>query len=287
MVREIIYLIEDVRKQTDNNDTNGVKDKEIIRYFQDGIRSIQAIIFKNNPLCAYLQDSEEYPANTAREFALPSDCYADNAVSMVEVQGAGNCWSVLNRVWPEDHFFGWYTRNKKVVLSGDEAQAFPQAIKVSYFKRLARFDKVWATVASVAGQVVTLSNVDADFGLVDRYCSFVTAAGVEKLPGLKIASYTSTTITFPAGVDVSSLVLGDQLLMGANVSLTLDLPEEVESYLMDYVAKRVYARNNYSLEGSKIDLFNAEEKDNIAAIFGDASQAITRTPITDTSYLRI
>lgn len=287
-MREIIYLIDDVRIQTDNRDKNGVKDKEIIRYFQDGVRAIQAVIFKNNPLSAYFQEPKIYPVTSgSREYTLPSDCFADNAVSMVETQGSGNCWSSLDRVWPEDKFYGWFTRNKKVVLSGDESKAFPNSIRVWYFKRLARFDKAWAKVDSVAGQVVTLTEVDTDFGLVDRYCSFVDSDGISKLAGLRISAFDTTTVTFPAGVDVSSLVAGDQLLMGANTSLLLDLPEEVESYLMDYVAKRVYGRNNYGTDASKIDVFSMEERDNIAAIFGDASQAITRTPITDTSYLRL
>jgi hypothetical protein len=152
---------------------------------------------------------------------------------------------------------------------------------------LAKFDKAWATVDSVAGQVVTLSNVDTDFSTVDKYCSFVTATGTAKLSGLAKASSTDTTITFPAGVNVSTLVAGDLLLMGANVSLTLDLPEEVESYLMDYVAKRIYGRNNYTSDTSKIENFTDEGRANILAIFGDASQAQTRTPITDTDFLRL
>ena len=288
-MREITYLINDVREQTDNEDTNGVSDKEIIRYFNDGVRAIQAMIFKNNPLSAYFQEPEVYPpANGSREYTLPSDCFGDNAVSMVEYSGnSSDCWSVLDRVWPEDKFFGWFTRNKKVVISGDESRPMPENIRVWYFKRLPKFDKAWAKVDSIAGQVVTLTEVDTDFGKVDRYCSFVTADGAEKLPGLKIESYTDTTITFPAGVDVSGLVAGDKLLMGANVSLTLDLPEEVESYLMDYVAKRIYGRNNYTTDTSKIEYFTEEGRANILAIFGDASQAILRTPITDTDYLRI
>lgn len=286
-MREIAYLISDVREQTDNEDTNGVKDREFIRYFNDGVRAIQAIIFKSNPLSAYFQEPVIFSPIAGREYTLPSNCFGDNAVSMVEAAGAGDCWSVLDRVWPEDKFFGWFTRNKKVVISGDESRAMPENIRVWYFKRLAKFDKAWAKVDSVVGQVVTLTEVDTDFGKVDRYCSFVDADGVSKLPGLKIESYTDTTVTFPAGVDVSGLVAGDQLLMGANVSLTLDLPEEVESYLMDYVAKRIYGRNNYTTDTSKIEYFTEEGRSNIMAIFGDASQAILRTPITDTDYLRI
>ena len=287
-MREIKYLINDVREQTDNRDINGVKDKEIIRYFNDGVRAIQAIIFKNNPLSSYFQEPEIYPSTSgSREYTLPSDCFGDNAVSMVEAQGSGDCWTPMDRVWPEDKFYGWFTRNKKVVISGDESLAFPESIRVWYFKRLAKFDKAWGKVVSVLGQVVTIEEVDTDFSTVDKFCSFVTEDGTAKLSGLRILSSTDTTITFPAGVDVSSLVAGDLLLMGANVSLTLDLPEEVESYLMDYVAKRVYGRNNYTSDTSKIEYFTEEGRANILAIFGDASQAVTRTPITDTDYLRL
>lgn len=290
-MRELRYLIQDVREQTDNVDINGVKDKEFIRYFNDGVKSIQAIIFKNNPLCSYFQTSVEYQTPIAgRSFDLPENCYANNAVTFVEVlsdASVNDLYSPLRRCWQEDQnsFQGWYTRNNQVVFTGTRDVSLGYSARVWFFYRVPRFDKAWATVTNVTGQVITLTVADADFSNIDRFVTFsdpvTRERRVTKLP---------YTVTLPTQItvvgDVSTVAVGDLMTMG-DASLTLCIPNEVEPYLMDYVAKRIYTRNNYSLDGSKIEFFTAEEKADIAAIFGDAGQAIQSTPITDTSYLEI
>jgi hypothetical protein len=287
-MREIAYLINDVREQTDNRDTNGVKDKEIIRYYQDAKRAIQALIFKNNPLCSYFQESVEFtPVAGTREYDLPSNCYAQNAVTRVEVQNSEDTWVALERAWPEDNMYGWFTRNGKLVLTGDEEEAYPETIRVWYFKRLPRFDKAWARVSSIAGQTVNLTSVDTDFSTVDNYVTFYNVDGEPTLEAAKVDSSTDSTVVLAASANTGSLNATDWMLMGQDSAPTLDLPDEVEPYLQDYVARRIMTRNNYISEAAKLDAFTEEEKSQIIAIFGDAGQTITRTPITDTEFLRL
>jgi hypothetical protein len=290
-MRELRYLIQDVREQTDNTDVNGVKDKEFIRYFNDGVKSLQAIIFKNNPLCSYFQKSVNYTTPIAgRSFDLPQDCYASNAVTFVEVISStslDDVYSPLRRCWQEDQnsFQGWYTRNNQIVFTGKKDVSLGYSAKVWYFYRVPRFDKAWATVNSVSGQTVTITVSDADFSNVDRFVSFSDPVTRQiKLSKLPYTVNSPTQITLVG--NITTLAAGDIMTMGDG-TLTLDMPDEVEPYLMDYVAKRVYGRNNYRLDGSKIEYFSEDEKANIAAIFGDAGQAIQGTPITDTSYLGI
>jgi hypothetical protein len=287
-MRELKYLINEVREATDNRDTNGVKDKEIIRYFQDGIKSIQALIFKNNPLCSYFQESEEYtPVAGTREYDLPDDCYAFNAVSRVEYQNENDVWCQLERAWPEDNFLGWFTRGKKLVITGDENQEYPETLRVWYFKRLPRFDKSWGAVDTVVGDTVNLTGtIDTDFATVDGFASFKLSTGgdITAATGLRILSSTSSSVTFDSA---SGMGPGHLMTMGQNTSMALDMPDECEPYLIDYVSRRVFARNNYASDGAKIDVFTQEERADLISIFADAGQAITRTPVTDTDFLRI
>lgn len=287
-MKELEFLINDVREQTDNNDTNGVKDREFVRYFNDGVKTIQAIIFKNNPLCSYYQEPVIYsPVANSRVYDLPSDCYGDNAVSMVEMESSANEWYPVDRVWPEDgnSFFGWFTRNKQVVISGDPDRTLSQRIRVWYFKRLPRFDKAWATVDSVAGQIITITVSDAEMFKVDRFISILTAAGVVRVANLSYVKTSATTITVVG--DLTGVVATDVIVMGKNSLLTVDLPEECEPYLTDYVAQRVVGRNNYTEDWNKMNFWTSEERSNIIAIFADAAQAQARAPITDTEYMRI
>ena len=286
MLKELKYLIYDVREQTDNRDENGVKDREFVRYFNDGVKTIQAMIFKNNPLCKYYQASAILtPSSTPRVYDLPADVFGDNAITLVEVKSDSR-WRPLDQVWPEDGdaFLGWFTRNKQLYISGDQDRAFDGTIRVWYFKRLYRFDKVWATVASTAGQNITLSDVDAELFKIDTYLTIVSEEGVQRA-SVRYKKVDDTTVTVTG--EISTVVAGDLVLLGKNATLTLDMPEECEPYLMDYVAQRVAGRNSYGEDWNKLNFWTTEERSNIIAIFADASQAEVRAPITDTEYLRI
>ena len=84
-IRRLEYLINDVRLSTDNLDTNGIKDREFVRYFNDAIRMAQLLVFKNMPLSNHFQETEIYTNITPdAQLTLPAPCYADNAVSTVE-----------------------------------------------------------------------------------------------------------------------------------------------------------------------------------------------------------
>jgi hypothetical protein len=295
-MRELSYLINDVREQTDNEDINGVSDKEIIRYFNDGVKSIQAIVFKNNPLCSYFQKSVIFQSPVAgMSFDLPSDCYAFNAVSFVEAlsdASINDLYMPLERCFQEDqnNFQGWFTRNKQVVFTGTKDISIGYQARAWYFYRLPKFDKIWATVASRTNNVITLNvlddkllSVDNRITVVDDVTREVKATNLLYVVNSTIPTYT---ITIRDG-DFSRVGNDDFILMGGQSSLDLDLPDEVEPYLLDYVAKRIYSRNNYALDASKIDFFTADDRANITAIFADASQSLQRSPITDTSFMMV
>lgn len=292
-MRELQFMINDVREQTDNRDVNGIKDKEIVRYFNDGIKTIQAMIFKNNPLCSYYQKPKEYaPLLSSREYALPDDCYAENAVSLVSMYNnngySNDYWTPVDRVWPEDGgaFFGWFTRNKTLYFSGDKDRTLTQKIQVWYFNRLPRFDKAWATVVSKAGQVITIGNIDTEMFTIDRYISILSSVdGSVKVAGLSYKKTTATTITVVG--DLTNVAADDFVVMGKFTLMTLEMPEECEPYLMDYVAQRIASRNVYTEDFKNLNYWTSEERSNIIAIFADASQAEVRAPITDTEYMRI
>ena len=291
-MRELSYLINDVREQTDNEDVNGVSDKEIVRYFNDGVKSIQAVVFKNNPLCSYFQKSVVFQSPVAgMSFDLPSDCYAFNAVSFVEAlsdSSINDLYMALERCYQEDqnNFQGWFTRNKQVVFTGTKDISLGYQARAWYFYRLPKFDKAWATVSSKLGQVLTISVLDDKFSTVDRKITVVNPTTREvKIKGLVYTVTTPTSITIVG--DVSAIANGDLILMGDDSSLTLDMPDEVEPYLLDYVAKRIYSRNNYALDAAKVEFFTREDKANITAIFADASQSLQRSPITDTSFMMV
>lgn len=291
-MRELKFLVNEVRIATDNVDENGVKDREISRYFADGVKAIQAIVFKNNPLCSYFQKSVEFPSASTRVYTLPSDCYGQNAVSRVEVKGAGDRWSTLKRVWPEDGYFGWYTQNNTLVLSGDEGESFPEVIRVTYFYRLARPALKLSTIQTPAVSSILCSETfdNAEAVKTDTFVTVTELDGTIIQSGLRADSITlGTTIALNAStpLDLGLVSAGDSVVLGSHSTFKVDLPDECEPFLLDYVQKRVFGRNNYSAEARLAQDFTEEDKMHIASIFGDAGQSITDTPITDTDFMGI
>ena len=152
-MRKLRFLINDVREATDNEDTNAISDKEIIRYFNDCIKSIQAIVLKNNPRSAYFQANVTLEAPLqGRFFPLPEDCFAFNAVTYVEVLSEASIddyWYMLEQRMQEDqnNFFGWYTKNKEIYFTGRNDVHVGNSARVWYFKRLPSWQKSVGTVS--------------------------------------------------------------------------------------------------------------------------------------------
>ena len=85
----------------------------------------------------------------------------------------------------------------------------------------------------------------------------------------------------------AGIVNGSYILPEKDSVLEIDLPDEVETYLLDYVSKRIYSRSNYREDTNNVSGFSEEAKANITAIFGDVSNAIIQAPITNTDYLEV
>lgn len=289
-MRKLRYLINDVRESTDTEDTNAISDREITRYFNDCIRSIQAIVLKNNPRSAYFQANVIYEAPLqGRFFPLPEDCYAFNAVTFVEVLSEASIndfWYMLEQRSQEDqnNFFGWYTKNKEIYFTGRDDVRVGNSAKVWYFKRLPSWQKSIGTVSGIAGQVVSFSGTyklnHAEY--ITVYSSLNEKIGTYQInPDLSVNGQI-TIIGSTAGI-----VNGSYILPEKDSVLEIDLPDEVETYLLDYVSKRIYSRSNYREDTNNVSGFSEEAKANITAIFGDVSNAIIQAPITNTDYLEV
>lgn len=289
-MRKLKFLISDVREATDNKDVNAISNKEFVRYFNDCIRSIQAIVLKNNPRAAYFQSFIQLQAPLqGRWFDLPDDCFAFNAVTFVEVlseSSLNDYWYRLEQVSQEDqnYFFGWFTKNKQIFFTGRNDVQVGNACKVWYFKKIPSWQIEVSKVQSIAGQEITLSKAHK----LD-YADYITIYSKE---GVKRGSFEidpeQSTPTKIVSLDPLAGVIGTDLILPEKDSvLDVELPDEVETYLLDYVSKRIYSRNNYREDTNQVAQFSEEAKANITAIFGDMSNTIIRPVITDTSFLEV
>lgn len=295
-MRRIEFLINQVRRSTDNTDKNGISDAEIIEFFNDGIEAIQSIIHAQNFTPDLFLATTTYDFNfSTNSYALPADIYSTNAVMLVEVRfGSSDVnegFRTVKRITDMEQadFFGYYLRDNKIYFAISEQntiKSFDQ-FRVTYFRALKRFDKRWATVASVvpgSPNTLTITGADVDFQNVDDTFSIVDANGVSIQSGLRIVSLSGlpTTITFTGAT--AGIANGQFIVMGDKSSTACELPKSVEPHLLDYVRQRLYTRQNYGDSNKQITFTQATQQA-IVSIFSNKSRDISEPPIVDYDYL--
>lgn len=286
-MRRLEFLVNDVRSSTDNKDTNGISNNELVQYFNDGQKYIATIIFKNNPYVDFFKAQVEIGATTTGIYNLPEDCYSFNAISMVEGRFTDtNNNNGYTRIKPisESEFsylFGYITRNKQVLISGQNYVSALQTVRITYFKKLKTLDIRRGTVGVVtANTSVAITGLDATASQRDDHYSTADAQGDQVVEGIYSASTTSPL----AVTDTTGILTGQYLLSGANACNKSELPDECEPYLLDYVKQRIYTRNNYD-DANKQMFFTEQQKAEIVSIFSKNKKDDDTLPLTDIDFL--
>lgn len=293
-IRRAEYLINDTRLSTDNLDTNKIKDREFLRYYNDGIKMIQLIIFKANPLCAFFGAESVYnTVSPDTDLDLPEDCYAHNAINTVEarfgVTEINQGYRRLKRVYQETRadFFGYFTRNKKLIVTGYNLNQQIDNLRLTYFKKEPRFDKRWGKISGIVGNVISLTEAtDSDLSLLDDTISIVDINGAVIQANIKVTTYTLPTSITTLTALLGSVASGQYIVSGGYSTTLCSLPDEVEPYLQSYVEFSVKNRNNYN-DAVRQKAWTDEQKNAIISLFSNNTKELVAPPITDTDFLEI
>lgn len=287
-MRRTEYLITEVRKSTDNTDTNGVTDSEIVSYLNYGQKLIQNIIFKSNPKCDLFKATKIYDGVATGIYDLPSDVLAENAISLVEtrtgIDSVNDGYRPLNRVDKSEasSLFGYYTENNKIILTGMNTNYNIYSLRVTYFKVLPKMDKRWGKITAVTpGTSLTIDSYDSTMAAIDDYISVVDKLGAQILGSIYIDSFGTTLATTTPLTGVST---NQYVVTGTNSVNASLLPESCETYLLDYVRQRVYTRNVYN-DANKQVYFTDKQESDIADLFRNNQKDVLYPPISDTAML--
>lgn len=288
-MRRTEYLLTELRNSTDNTDTNAIKDAELISYLNYGQKLIQNIVFAANVKADIFKTTEVYDANESGVYPLPDDRFGVNAISLVEGKfGMDNVnagFRPIERVDKSEaaNMFGYYTEDSNVILTGLNINLQVVQVRVTYFFALPRMDKRWGKIQTVnAGVSLVLTGNDTLASTVDDHISVVDKFGAQVLSNIFIDTFTgatwSTTNTLVGVNNTQYVVMGKN---SVNASL---LPDECETYLLDYARQRIYTRNVYE-DSSKQVYFTDQQKADIVALFSNNQKDIIYPPITDTEFL--
>lgn len=285
-MRRLEFLVNQVRNSTDNKDTNGITTAEIVGYFNDAQKYITSIIFKSNPYADLFKTQVSYSAVSTGLYTIPADCFAVNAISMVEIltNTSPNVNEGYTRIKPisESEFSymgGYITRDNVVAISGENQ--FP--VRITYFKQLKSLDvrqsKVSAVVDGVS--IALTAPLPTELFIMDDHCSTVDAQGDQVVANIY---FTNTSGSPLLTADTVGVTTSQYVVAGANACNRSQLPDICESYLLDYVRQRIYTRNNYD-DGEKQVYFTNQQRADLISIFSKNKKDDDNIPITDTGFL--
>lgn len=281
-MRRLEFLITQVRNSTDNKDTNGISNAEIVGYFNDAQNFISSLIFKHNPYADLFKTQIEYPANSTGIFEIPSNCYAVNAISMVEVQLSSTQYYRIKPISESEYGIssGYLIRDNQILIHGN---TFP--VRLTYFRQLPRLDIRRGTVTAAVGTSMTVTGLDSEASTVDENYSVVGADG-SQLVSEVFSTSTSSPMTIEAdkATEIAAAASPKYLVCGANAANVSPLPLACESYLLDYVRQRIYTRNNYE-DANKQMYFTEQQRADVISIFSKNKKDDDNIPTTDNEFL--
>jgi hypothetical protein len=288
-MRRLEYLITEVRNSTDNTETNGIADAEMISYFNYAQKLIQNIIFKSNPKCDMFKQVKTYEPSSDGIYALPANIFAENSLSLVEtrtgVDSVNDGYRPVDRVDKSEASskFGYYTENGTLYLTGMNTNYNVYSLRITYFKKLPRVDKRWGKVSSlISGTSLTLSSFDSNLSAVDDYVSVVNKFGAQVLGEIYVDTFASNVLS--TSNLLADVTTNDYVCSGIDAVNKCQLPDECETYLLDYVRQRIYTRNVYE-DANKQVFFTDKQEADIADLFKNNQKDVLYPPITDTTML--
>lgn len=279
------FLVSQVRNSTDNKDVNGISTAEIVGYFNDAQQYITTLIFKNNPYADFFKVQVAYAPNSTGVYTIPDDCYSTNAISMVELltNNLANVNDGYTRIKPisESEFAyigGYTTRNNTICISG--TNQFP--VRLTYFKRLQTLDVRQAKVSAIgANTFIAMSTTPTDLFIMDDHCSTVDAQGSQVVSNIY---FTNTSGSSLLTANTAGVTTSQYIVAGKNATNKSELPDECESYLLEYVRQKIYTRNNYD-DANKQMYFTEQRQNEVIAIFSKNKKDDDTIPVTDFGFL--
>lgn len=290
-MRRTEYLITELRNSTDNKDTNGIPDAEIIGYLNSAQKLIQNIIFKSNPKADLFIDSEIYSPVADGIYALPEDIFAENAIVLVEtktgIDTVNDGYRPLERCDKSEAAlrFGYYVENGTLYLTGMNNNYNINSVRVTYFRVLPKMDKRWGKITAINSAVSIVldpATYDSNLNTVDDYVTVVDKFGAQVLASIYIDSFSANTLNTSNAL--AGITTNDFVCMGPNSVNASELPDSCETYLLDYARQRIYTRNVYD-DAGKQAYFTDSQRADIEGLFANNQKDILYPPITDTDML--
>lgn len=271
-MRNLKYIISQVRKQTENEDVSdfvGISDSEFIQYLNDAQHRLQAVIIAKHPK-VFLKEKIITAVSEQEVYSLPSDCYLGNKIHNIEYSVSGNedDYYVLEETTLKRRNSGVTGSPSKYIRSAGKFLVTPQGatggkFRLTYAQKVRELDIQRAQLALVPDisssdqWTISLDNTtlttDRASLLEHEYICIVDKHGKSILENIPLADINTvgTTMTLDAhtidsenGESASDLAVGQFIVGGKDTTTHGDLPRSIERYLISYCAWKVLKRDS-------------------------------------------
>lgn len=299
-MRLVNKLISQIRKQTENDNSNAIEDSEILQYLNDAQERIHAVVTAKHPRVFTAEKVYDIVAGQGA-YDLPVNSFLDNKVLNVEYSYTGNTddyyplepITLKERTNYQGYPVNYIRKSGQIILDPIPDQG--GKIRVNYVKRIPHLDlrrgqvdiatldsstsSITALTLDTSASVVIDSNAFEDVEhvcVVDRYGNF-------KMRNIPVTSVDSSTgaVSVEAGFTYDSgetIANGDYIVIGEDTSTHSQLPRNCERYLIAYGSWKLlkrdssvdYAEQQQELLGMEDDIINS---------FSDVDEDFTRIPV--------
>tara|TARA_Y100000813_G_scaffold198003_1_gene184671 strand:+ start:4313 stop:5263 length:951 start_codon:yes stop_codon:yes gene_type:complete len=283
-MRSVTRLIEQIRRQTENEDFDdfvGISDEEFIQYINDAQYNLQAAIVHQHPR-VFTAEAIIDAVNGQESYELPSDCLLANKVHNVEYSNTGDDddYYVLEQSTIKYRTTGIQGSPTKYTRLGGKLllAPVPQSggkLRVTYIKRLRELDKRQAQVG-VARNAKPNDNIVSASGTFEisletnnfetnteglskhDFICIVDKEGRSLVKNIEITASGLSSITCNAHTldigESANIPVGAFVVGGKDTTTHSELDISVERYLIAYAAWKILKRD------SSVDSVEAAEE---------------------------
>lgn len=280
-LRRLERLLTEARYSSNTEDITAISDTLLVLYSNRTQSMIEDRLFMANSMNNIFMDELEITIDSdEREYALPHDIYAVNAIKSVSTKDSdGNVLARLDFI-PESQVglkWGYSLKENNILLD----KKLTDQVFVNYVRKIPTLGKRFGLVSAIGAGTVTVP-ATASTELLDNYDDFfslVDSNGVVVVRNLKVVSYVYTTgvITYSGGT--GTVATGLYVIPGKYSTSHSQLPLEAEKIFLEVLERRIAQRQSQADTTTIIAPLTEQECQLVDAVFAKGSEDNEIPPI--------
>lgn len=286
-MRRLEFLINKVRRNTNNLQDTRFPDEALIDLFNDAQREIQRIAVTAHDNSGLFSDQHLMDLIAGQdEYDLPDDIFSINSVNSVGRRYSGDGWYTPIRKTTQKErgsAIGYILLGPKIIISPYPQTTLESGIRLTYTYKIPTLSKRYGSVTATTANTISIPPASEDPSIIDGYISVVDSNGNILQSGLEVVSYTAGVLSVNGVVDPAVLV-GSYVCAGAKATTNSELPDTCE-YVLTSIVERCIYMNDSSADFVPSDAITSKLRSRIETLFADNNRDVDYPEIVDDTYL--